>query len=249
MRIIFILGLLILTTPAHAATKVHQTAGAEIIVPKLGYTARTLKNGARLYSIRDSAASTATVATWYGVGQRDDPRGRGGFAHLFEHLMFKATRNLPDGVSAFVTGMGGQSNATTLFDHTSYYVSAPANRLESLIWLEGERLRNLVVDEAAFKSERNVVGEELRQRIFAQPYGRILYTLLRGPSLSAADRRNDRGSRSGRSRRRARLSRSLLPARQCRVRHLGEFRPGEDERMGRSLSRLRAQALARDPAG
>ena len=178
MRIIFILGLLILTTPAHAATKVHQTAGSEIIVPKLGYTARTLKNGARLYSIRDSAASTATVATWYGVGQRDDPRGRGGFAHLFEHLMFKATRNLPDGVSSFVTGMGGQSNATTLFDHTSYYVSAPANRLESLIWLEGERLRNLVVDEAAFKSERNVVGEELRQRIFAQPYGRILYTLL-----------------------------------------------------------------------
>ena len=68
MRIIFILGLLILATPAHAAAKVHQTAGPEIIVPKLAYTARTLKNGARLYSIRDSAASTVTVATWYDVG-------------------------------------------------------------------------------------------------------------------------------------------------------------------------------------
>ena len=68
MRIIFILGLLILLAPAQTAAKVHQSVDAEIIVPKLGYTARTLKNGARLYSIRDSAASTVTVATWYGVG-------------------------------------------------------------------------------------------------------------------------------------------------------------------------------------
>ena len=92
--------------------------------------------------------------------------------------MFKSTRNLPDGVAAFVTGIGAQTNASTLFDHTSYYITAPAERLEALLWLEGERLRNLVVDEASFRSERDVVKEELRQRIFAQPYGRILYTLL-----------------------------------------------------------------------
>jgi zinc protease len=178
MRIIFIFGLLMLASPAQALAQAHETASPSIALPKLAYSARTLENGARLYTIRDSAASTVTVATWYDVGQRDDPRGRGGFAHLFEHLMFKATRNLPDGVLPFVTGMGGQSNATTLFDYTSYYVTAPADRLESLLWLEGERLRNLVVDEASFESERKVVGEELRQRILAQPYGRILYTLL-----------------------------------------------------------------------
>ncbi|WP_114953082.1 M16 family metallopeptidase [Sphingosinicella terrae] len=147
-------------------------------VPSLDYTHRTLANGARIYLIRDPSASTATVGIWYDVGQNDDPRGRSGFAHLFEHLMFKTTRNLPQGVSAFVTSIGGSTNASTLWDFTQYYATAPASQLEALIWMEGERLRNLVVDEAAFRSERDVVKEELRQRILAQPYGRILYTLI-----------------------------------------------------------------------
>ena len=151
---------------------------AAIDVPPLDYRARTLANGARIYTIRDPSASVASINAWYEVGQRDDPVGRGGFAHLFEHLMFKTTRNLPQGVSAFITEIGGSTNASTLFDYTGYYITAPANQLEALIWLEGERLRNLVVDEASFNSERDVVKEELRQRIFAQPYGRILYTLI-----------------------------------------------------------------------
>ena len=153
-------------------------AAPAITVPPLEHRERVLENGARIFTIRDPASPTVSVNVWYDVGQRDDPRGRGGFAHLFEHLMFKTTRNLPQGVTPFVTELGGTTNASTLFDFTTYYVSAPANQLEALIWMEGERLRNLVIDEAGFRSERDVVKEELNQRIYAQPYGRILYTLI-----------------------------------------------------------------------
>src|SRR3569833_390265 len=149
-------------------------------VPPIAYTVRTLANGATLYALRDPSAPPVSVDIWYDVGQRDDPRGRGGFAHLFEHLMFKQTRNLPQGVMPYLVGIGGTGNASTLLDYTIYTETAPASRLESVLWMEGERLRNLVIDEANFHAERNVVEEELRQRILAQPYGRILYTLLPG---------------------------------------------------------------------
>ena len=175
MRLIFaILALL----AAGLAGQSPALAQASVTVPALRYTARTLPNGARVFAIRDPSSSTASINVWYNVGQRDDPRGRGGFAHLFEHLMFRTTRNLPQGVSPFITSVGGSTNASTHFDYTNYYITAPANQLEALVWLEGERLRNLVIDEPSFRAERDVVKEELRQRIFAQPYGRILYTLL-----------------------------------------------------------------------
>jgi zinc protease len=151
-----------------------------ISVPPLAYTKRTLANGMTVYAHRDPKAASVSVYVWYKTGQRDDPKGRGGFAHLFEHLMFKPTRNLPQGVSAFQSSFAEGANATTLFDTTLYTTTASANRLESLLWMEGERLRNLIVDEKQYASERDVVKEELRQRIFAQPYGRILHHLIPG---------------------------------------------------------------------
>jgi zinc protease len=161
-----------------AAAQTEAAAPALLEVPRLDFTKRVLANGATLYAIRDTGTATASVNIWYDVGQRDDPPGRGGFAHLFEHLMFKTTRNLPGGVLETVNAMGGNTNASTLFDYTDYYITVPANELEGMLWLEGERLRNLVVDEKSFRSERDVVKEELRQRILSQPYGRILYMLL-----------------------------------------------------------------------
>lgn len=155
-------------------------AARPISVPPLAYTKRTLANGMTVYAHRDPKAASVSVYVWYRTGQRDDPKGRGGFAHLFEHLMFKPTRNLPQGVSAFQASFAESSNATTLFDTTLYTTTAAANRLESLLWMEGERLRNLIVDEKQYASERDVVKEELRQRIFAQPYGRILHHLIPG---------------------------------------------------------------------
>lgn len=155
-------------------------AGRPITVPPLAYTRRILANGMTLYAHRDPKAASVSVYVWYKTGQRDDPKGRGGFAHLFEHLMFKPTRNLPQGVSAFQASFAESANATTLFDTTLYTTTAPANRLESLLWMEGERLKNLIVDDKQYASERDVVKEELRQRIFAQPYGRILHHLIPG---------------------------------------------------------------------
>jgi Predicted Zn-dependent peptidases len=177
-----ILGASPLASAPVAAKPGEATAPRLLEVPRLDYRVRILANGATLYAVRDTATATVSINSWYKVGQRDDPPGRGGFAHLFEHLMFKTTRNLPGGVLETVNAMGGTSNASTLFDYTDYYITAPASQLEAMLWLEGERMRNLVIDEKSFHSERDVVKEELRQRVLSQPYGRILYMLL--PALT-----------------------------------------------------------------
>lgn len=166
--------------PAPAPAETTNTAAtAPGSLPELQMLSRTLPNGMQVYTLRDPGAATVAVETFYRVGSKDDPKGRAGFAHLFEHLMFKATRNLPEGgIERLVNDVGGSFNASTYYDHTNYYTEVPANHLEAALWLEGERLSGLVVDSANFNSERDVVKEELRQRVFAQPYGRILHRLL-----------------------------------------------------------------------
>ncbi len=177
-------ALLMMSAPALADRPAAPVSAPNIAVPPMGFTERTLPNGLRLIASRDPKAASAAVYVFYDVGQRDDPVQRGGFAHLFEHLMFKTTRNLPEGAQSYMTSIGVRANASTLWDFTIYNMSGPADQLERMLWIEGERMRNLVIDEPAYMSERNVVKEELRQRIFAQPYGRILYTLIPGFAFS-----------------------------------------------------------------
>jgi zinc protease len=151
--------------PAHAA-------GAA--VPKVDYRLRVLPNGLKVYSLHDPNTGNVAVQMWYEVGSKNDPPGRSGFAHLFEHLMFKGTRNMPpEYFDRLTEDIGGANNASTNDDYTNYFETAPANQLERLLWAEAERLGGLVVDEANFKSERAVVEEELRQRVLADPYGRL----------------------------------------------------------------------------
>ena len=148
-------------------------------VPPIIYTQRILPNGLKVFTSVDRTTPNVTVQVWYGVGSKDDPVGRSGFAHLFEHMMFKATRNLPaESMDRFTEDVGGLNNASTYDDFTNYYAVVPANHLERLIWVESERLGSLVVDEANFKSERDVVKEELRQRVLADPYGRLFSLYL-----------------------------------------------------------------------
>jgi zinc protease len=148
-------------------------------VPPIVYKTRTLPNGLKVYTSLDRTTPNATVQVWYGVGSKDDPQGRSGFAHLFEHLMFKATRNMPSETFDRMTeDVGGFNNAGTADDYTNYYEVVPANHLERMIWAEADRMGTLVVDEAVFKSERDVVKEELRQRVLASPYGRLLALYL-----------------------------------------------------------------------
>jgi zinc protease len=143
-------------------------------VPPIVYKQRTLPNGLQVYESLDRTTPNVTVQMWYGVGSKDDPQGRSGFAHLFEHLMFKATKDLPaESFDRLTEDVGGLNNASTADDYTNYYEVVPANHLERLIWAEAERMGTLVVDDANFKSERQVVEEELRQRVLASPYGRL----------------------------------------------------------------------------
>jgi zinc protease len=150
-----------------------QTPSASI-VPPIPFKQRTLPNGLQVFTSLDRTTPNVTVQVWYGVGSKDDPRGRSGFAHLFEHLMFKATKDLPpESFDRLTEDVGGFNNASTWDDFTNYYEVVPANHLERLLWAESERMGALVVDQANFTSEREVVKEELRQRVLAQPYGRL----------------------------------------------------------------------------
>lgn len=148
-------------------------------VPPIAFKERTLANGLQVLTSRDATTPNVTVQVWYGVGSKDDPQGRSGFAHLFEHMMFKATRDYPaESIDRFTEDVGGFNNASTYDDFTNYYEVVPANHLQRLIWVEAERMGALVVDEANFKSERDVVKEELRQRVLANPYGRLFALML-----------------------------------------------------------------------
>ncbi len=135
---------------------------------------RTLPNGLRVVSLQDNSSPTVAIHVWYNVGSKDDPEGRSGFAHMFEHMMFKSTRNMKSEMFDRLTeDVGGYNNASTWDDYTNYYEVVPSNYLETLLWAEADRMVNLNVNDDNFASERDVVKEEFRFRILSQPYGRL----------------------------------------------------------------------------
>jgi zinc protease len=159
-----------LLPPAAAARK----GSAQTRIPKINYRERMLQNGLRLYSIEDHSSPTVAIQVWYHVGSKDDPQGRSGFAHLFEHIMFKSTKNMKSEMLDRLTeDVGGYNNAFTADDVTVYYEVVPSNYLETLLWAESDRLGGLNVDDPNFKSERDVVKEEFRQSYVAPPYGKL----------------------------------------------------------------------------
>jgi len=146
---------------------------------------RTLPNGLRVVSLLDNSSPTVSIHVWYNVGSKDDPEGRSGFAHMFEHMMFKSTKNLKsESFDRFTEDVGGFNNASTYDDFTNYYEVVPSNYLETLLWAESDRMHNLNVDEANFASERDVVKEEFRFRILSQPYGRLFGQYLEKDSFT-----------------------------------------------------------------
>ena len=156
--------------PAFAQT----AAPAPISVPPLEFTHRELANGLDVYAMPDATAGTVTVTLWYDVGGKDDPEGRSGFAHLFEHILSRKTVNIPyGGISTMVENAGGSRNASTGQDFTNYYETVPPQYLETMLWTHAERMARPVVDQAVFDAERSIVKEELRQRVYAPPYGRL----------------------------------------------------------------------------
>ena len=157
---------------------VQLSAVAQVRMPQLKFTDRTLANGLRVLSVPDHSSPTVSIQVWYHVGSKDDPQNRSGFAHLFEHIMFKSTKNMKSEMMDRLTeDVGGFNNAFTQDDVTVYYEVVPSNYLETLIWAEADRLSGLNVDDPNFKSERDVVKEEYRQSVLAPPYGRFEYLL------------------------------------------------------------------------
>jgi zinc protease len=153
-------------------------ASAQTKMPQLKFRERTLPNGLRVLSVVDKSSPTVAINVWYHVGSKDDPDQRSGFAHLFEHIMFKSTRNMKaEMMDRLTEDVGGNNNAFTQDDVTVYYEVIPSNYLETLLWAEAERLSALTVDETNFKSERAVVQEEYRQSVLAPPNGRFFYVL------------------------------------------------------------------------
>lgn len=146
----------------------------ELRPPKLAISQFALPNGLKVVALEDHSAPIVNVQVWYHVGSKDERPGRTGFAHLFEHLMFKGSKNVkPQEHAQRVSDVGGVINAGTNFDYTFYWQTVPSNALDMVLWLEADRMGSLVVDEANLKSERDVVIEELRLRIENPPYGKL----------------------------------------------------------------------------
>ena len=143
-----------------------------VVVPRLDFQHETLANGLEVYSVEDHSSPTVAVQVWYHVGSKDDPQGRSGFAHLFEHMMFKGNEHLTTDIFDNLTeNIGGENNAYTADDMTVYHEIVPSNYLNPILWAEAERMSSLALNDANFNSERDVVKEEYRQRILANPYG------------------------------------------------------------------------------
>ena len=143
-----------------------------VSVPPLPFKHMTLPNGLQVYTVEDHKSPTVAVQVWYHVGSKDDPNGRSGFAHLFEHMMFKGNEHLTaDAFDDLTENIGGENNAFTAEDVTVYHEVVPSNYLDPILWAEAERMSALALNEQNFASERDVVKEEYRQRILANPYG------------------------------------------------------------------------------
>lgn len=131
-----------------------------------------LDNGLRVVLSQDTTTPTVVVAVYYDVGFRTEPRGRTGFAHLFEHMMFQGSANL--GKNEFielVQSNGGVLNGSTRFDYTNYFEVVPANVLETVLWAEADRMRSLDIGQENLVNQQGVVMNEVRVNVLNQPYG------------------------------------------------------------------------------
>jgi zinc protease len=147
---------------------------AAIPPPKLQYQLATLPNGLQVVMLEDHSTPIVHVQLWYHVGSKNEKPGRTGFAHLFEHLMFKGSKNVsPEGHTSMISGRGGQTNAYTTEDETVFWETLPAHDLPLALWLEADRMATLRIDGETFANEREVVKEERRLRVDNQPFGRL----------------------------------------------------------------------------
>jgi len=144
------------------------------------YKETKLPNGLTVITHEDRSTPVINLQIWFHIGSKDEKTGRTGFAHLFEHLMFKGSANVkPEEHDKIISNVGGVTNAYTNDDVTVYWETFPANYLEKVLWLEADRLTSLNVSDANFASEREVVKEERLTRIENPPYGDLIEVLYK----------------------------------------------------------------------
>jgi zinc protease len=147
---------------------------AAVRPPRLDYTITTLPNGLTVILSEDHSTPIVHLQLWYHVGSKDERKGRTGFAHLFEHMMFKGSKNVPpEQHGSMIAGVGGQFNAYTTEDATVFWETVPSHYLPMILWLEADRMATLRIDDEVFRNEREVVKEERRMRVENQPFGRL----------------------------------------------------------------------------
>ena len=141
----------------------------QVTVPVTYYK---LPNGLKVALSRDTTAPLVVVAVYYNIGFRIEPKNRTGFAHLFEHLMFEGSKNLPKGeFDKLIEGNGGISNGSTRFDFTNYFEVVPSHVLETMLWGEADRMKSLAFNDESLKNQQGVVGNEVKVNVLNRPYG------------------------------------------------------------------------------
>ena len=142
----------------------------------INYKEHTLSNGLTVLANEDECSAMAAVNLLYRVGSRDESAERTGFAHLFEHLMFRGTKSIPD-FDGPVQEVCGENNAFTTADYTNFYITTPKDNFETALWLEADRMTGLDITPEKLAIEKSVVIEEFNQRFLNRPYGEQWHTL------------------------------------------------------------------------
>ncbi|HKR30389.1 MAG TPA: pitrilysin family protein [Terriglobales bacterium] len=162
-------AVVLMSVSTFAAPAPKATPSNAFTVPVVYYK---LPNGLRVVLSPDHSAPTVAVAVYYRIGFRVEPRDRTGFAHLFEHMMFQGSQNLGKmEMIKLVQQNGGTLNGSTRFDFTNYFEIVPANKLETMLWAEADRMRGLDVNEDNLKNQQGVVGNEVKVNVLNRPYG------------------------------------------------------------------------------
>jgi zinc protease len=185
MRLRCLCGLLVMTMAggAHLAGQTP-SKGGDVAALRVPYTEFTLANGLHVILHRDTSVPVVSVNVWYHVGSASEKPGRTGFAHLFEHLMFEGSKNVPEGsFDTWLEAAGGNNNGSTSTDRTNYFIDIPSNALDLALFLESDRMGYLLdtMSPARVDGQRDVVKNERRQSYENQPYGRAfleLYSML-----------------------------------------------------------------------
>jgi len=159
---------------------------------KIPTAVKKLDNGLTVVVSEDHSSPTFGISVVYKVGFRLEPKGRTGFAHLFEHMMFEGTPNAPKGLfSRVIQGGGGLDNGSTRYDYTDYIATAPVSALDPILWMEADRMRALDFSPENLKNQKDVVKEEIRVNVKNRPYGLFFWTDISGLAFDKWENAHD----------------------------------------------------------